>query len=47
VIRPFEPAIHHRLTILRPASGTRTPIVLDFIDAFTDSLTPFRAEDRA
>jgi DNA-binding transcriptional LysR family regulator len=47
VIRPFEPAIHHRLTILRPASGTRTPIVLDFIDAFTDSLTPFLAEDRA
>ena len=44
VIRPFEPAIHHRLTILRPATGTRTPIVLDFIDAFTESLTPFLAD---
>lgn len=47
VIRPFEPAIHHRLTILRPATGTRTPIVLDFIDAFTESLTPFLAEANA
>jgi len=41
LIRPFEPAIHHRLTVLRPATGSRTPIVLDFIDAFTDSLAPF------
>ncbi|WP_370251316.1 LysR substrate-binding domain-containing protein [Nioella sp.] len=47
VIRPFEPAIHHRLTILRPATGSRTPIVLDFIDAFTRSLAPFLAEPGA
>ncbi|MGH1412250.1 MAG: LysR substrate-binding domain-containing protein [Pelagimonas sp.] len=44
VIRPFDPQIYHRLSILRPATGTRTPVVLDFIDAFVDSLTPFLAE---
>ena len=44
VIRPFAPAIHHRLTILRPATGSRTPIVLDFIDSFIDSLQPFVVE---
>lgn len=43
IIRPFAPPIHHRLTILRPATGSRTPIVLDFIDAFTRSLDPYLA----
>ncbi len=41
VIRPFVPPIHHRLSILRPATGSRSPIVVDFIDAFTRSLDPF------
>lgn len=43
IIRPFVPPIHHRLTILRPATGGRTPIVLDFIDSFIESLQPFLA----
>ncbi|WP_071673423.1 LysR substrate-binding domain-containing protein [Nioella nitratireducens] len=44
VIRPFSPEIFHRLTILRPASGPTSPVVLDFIDAFVESLRPFLAQ---
>ncbi|SMX26620.1 HTH-type transcriptional regulator CynR [Pelagimonas phthalicica] len=44
VIRPFDPPIYHRLSILRPATGARTPVVIDFIEAFIQSLTPFLAE---
>jgi len=45
VIRPFKPAIFHRISILRPASGPSSPVVLDFIDAFVESLRPFLATD--
>jgi len=45
VIRPFRPEIFHRLSILRPASGPSSPVVLDFIDAFVDSLKPYLAAD--
>ena len=41
VIRPFRPEIVHRLSILQPASGPSSPIVLDFVDAFVESLQPF------
>ena len=41
VIRPFLPEIVHRISILRPATGARPLIALDFIDAFVQSLAPF------
>ncbi|WP_293577693.1 LysR substrate-binding domain-containing protein [Phaeobacter sp.] len=41
-IRPFEPAVEHRLTVLRPMSGNRSLLALDFLDMFMDSLAPFR-----
>jgi len=44
IIRPFAPKIDHKLSILRPLSGTRSLLVLDFIEAFEKSLEPFRAE---
>lgn len=44
VIRPFRPNVSHRLSILQPASGPSSPIVLDFIDEFVASLRPFLAE---
>ncbi|WP_422047725.1 LysR substrate-binding domain-containing protein [Shimia sp.] len=43
-IRPFSPQIDHRLTILRPVTANASPLVFDFIKAFTDSLAPFMAE---
>ncbi|WP_132861500.1 LysR substrate-binding domain-containing protein [Shimia isoporae] len=43
VIRPFEPGITHRLSILRPATGASAPVVLDFINAFTTAIQPFVA----
>ncbi|GAA6182530.1 LysR substrate-binding domain-containing protein [Shimia sp. NS0008-38b] len=42
-IRPFAPQINHRLSILRPVTGNASPLVFDFIKAFTDSLAPFTA----
>ncbi len=44
VIRPFRPSIFHRLSIIQPASGPSSPVVLDFIDAFVASLQPFLAK---
>ncbi|WP_425046020.1 LysR substrate-binding domain-containing protein [Primorskyibacter sp. S87] len=41
VIRPFEPQIVHRLSLLRPIAGNNSPLVLDFLRHFSDSLTPF------
>lgn len=41
VVRPFLPNIHHRLSILRPSSGAKSPVVLDFIDTFIQSLRPY------
>jgi len=45
VIRPFAPRIFHRLSILQPASGPSSPVVLDFVDAFIESLQPFLVKD--
>ncbi|MCP4821714.1 MAG: LysR family transcriptional regulator [Shimia sp.] len=47
VIRPFAPQIFHRLSILQPASGPSTPIVLDFVDMFVESLQSYIASDKA
>ncbi len=44
ISRPFEPQLEHRLSILRPLSGTRSLLVLDFIEAFQESLAPFVAK---
>lgn len=46
VIRPFQPNIYHRLSIIQPTSGPTSPIVLDFIDAFVASLQPFLAKQQ-
>lgn len=46
VIRPFRPEISHRLSILQPASGPSSPVVLDFVDTFVESLRPFLAKER-
>lgn len=40
-VRPFEPRIEHRLSLLRPITGMASPLVLDFLRAFSDSLAPF------
>ena len=45
VIRPFSPKISHRLSILQPASGPSSPVVLDFVDTFVESLQPFLASE--
>ena len=47
VIKPYQPAIFHRLSIIQPASGPSSPVVLDFIDTFIESLQPFRANSTA
>ena len=44
LIKPFEPKIYHRLSIIQPASGPSSPVVLDFIDAFRESLEPYIAK---
>jgi len=46
VIRPFSPQVTHRLSILRPVTGSRSLLVLDFLEQFIDSLAPFVAADR-
>lgn len=46
VIRPFEPQIFHRLSILQPVSGPSSPVVLDFVDMFVDSLKKYVAPDK-
>ncbi len=45
VIKPFEPQIFHRLSILQPVSGPSSPIVLDFVDLFVESLQPYLAPE--
>jgi DNA-binding transcriptional LysR family regulator len=47
IIRPFAPAITHRLSLLRPITGSRSPVTLDFLEAFRASLAPFEAEAEA
>lgn len=44
VIRPFLPEIHHRITVLRPVSGERPVLALDFLESFIRSLRPYLAE---
>jgi len=39
--RPFAPAITHRLSLVRPKTGGNSPLVLDFLRFFADSLTPY------
>lgn len=46
VIRPFRPDIFHRLSVLLPASGPSSPVVLDFVDSFIDSMQPYLSDER-
>jgi DNA-binding transcriptional LysR family regulator len=41
-IRPFLPAIAHRLSLVRPTLKRPSAITLEFIDAFAASLKPFQ-----
>ena len=40
-IRPFDPEIVHWLSILRPVSGSRSLLSLDFVETFVESLQPY------
>lgn len=41
IIRPFRPKISHRISVLMPASGPSSPVVLDFVDSFVESMQPY------
>jgi DNA-binding transcriptional LysR family regulator len=41
-MRPFTPALPHRLSLVRPTLMRPSMVVLEFIDAFEASLDPFR-----
>ncbi len=41
-MRPFRPAIPHRLSLVRPTLKQPSAITLEFIDAFASSLAPFQ-----
>ena len=45
LIKPFKPRVFHRLSIIQPASGPSSPVVLDFIDTFRESLEPYISKD--
>ena len=47
VIRPFAPALSHRLALLHPTHTPMSMITLEFIEAFRTSLQPFRADEAA
>ena len=40
-LRPFEPQITHRLSLLRPATGGHSPLAFDFLKHFSESLEPY------
>ncbi|MHA6265146.1 LysR substrate-binding domain-containing protein [Arenibacterium sp. CAU 1754] len=42
-MRPFLPAIPHRLSLVRPTLKRPSMVTLEFIDAFAASLEPFQA----
>ena len=43
VTRPFQPAVPHRLSLLRPIRGSQSPVATDFLEIFAQSLAPFLA----
>lgn len=45
VIRPFHPEIFHRISVLLPASGPSSPVVLDFVDNFVESMQPYLSDE--
>lgn len=45
-IRRFEPEIHHWLSILRPVSGSRSLLSLDFVDTFMEALRPYMSDTK-
>lgn len=46
-MRPFVPAIPHRLSLVRPILKHPSAITLEFMDAFASSLKPFRVSSSA
>jgi len=42
VARPFGPQLTHHLSILHPTHTPISMLTIDFIEAFIQSLTPFR-----
>ena len=42
-LRDFRPEITHRLSLLRPIAGNVSPLVIDFLKQFSDSLAPYAA----
>lgn len=44
-LRPFSPAIPHRLSLVRPTLKQPSAITLEFMDAFASSLEPFQISD--
>lgn len=44
MIRPFTPAVPHRLALLRPTHSPASMITLEFLEAFAESLAPFRED---
>ncbi|MDA9980102.1 LysR substrate-binding domain-containing protein [Yoonia sp.] len=46
-MRPFVPAIPHRLSLVRPTLKQPSAITLEFMDAFASSLEPFQVSSTA
>ncbi|MFT5342335.1 MAG: DNA-binding transcriptional LysR family regulator, partial [Paracoccaceae bacterium] len=44
-MRPFQPDVVHKLSILRPIAKTPSVVTLEFIETFAESLLPFLADD--
>ncbi len=42
VLRPFRPALAHRMAVVRPLSSPSSMVALEFIEEFVDSLAPFQ-----
>ena len=42
VLRPFLPPVPHHLALIQPASARPSTLATEFLDAFEDSLSPFR-----
>lgn len=42
LIRPFRPTVAHRLSLVRPTHMPPSPLTLEFMAAFLESLAPYR-----
>ena len=44
---PFEPALHHRLSLVQPVNRRASELTEEFLQTFADSLEPFAVPDPA